>query len=240
MDEINEKIKTLQSYIDQSHSIVFLTGAGVSTDSGIPDFRGEGGIYKNVGEEMLSAWKFRTDPAGFFDFYRKNMLYLNAEPNITHEFIALCEKKHKSLGVITQNIDGLHQKAGSKRVYELHGNVHRNYCMECGKSYSAEYILHSDSVPRCSKDGCIIKPDVVLYGEYVNEYVYDMAKAAMQSSDMCIIMGTSLKVATASSMLKFFYGKRLVIVNKTETDFDSQADLVIHGGCGDVVSKLHV
>ena len=179
-------------------------------------------------------------PEGFFRFYKDRMIYPDAQPNHVHRFIAECEKKHKSLGVVTQNIDGLHQKAGSKKVYELHGSVLRNYCENCCAFYPLQTILDSSGVPRCPKCGGIIKPDVVLYEEGLSEAVLNGAVAAIQSADVLIVLGTSLVVYPAAGLLRFFGGKHLVLINKDATPYDNMADLVINDSFSNVFPHLHV
>lgn len=239
-----DKIASLQTIIDQAKHIVFFTGAGVSTDSGIPDFRSTNGLYnqtyKYPPEEIISHSFFEENPEEFFRFYKDRMLYLDAQPNEVHRFIAECEKKGKSLGVVTQNIDGLHQKAGSKRVYELHGSVLRNYCMDCSTFYSAEYIKNSEGIPRCQKCGGIIKPDVVLYEEGLSQAVVEGAVAAIQSADVMIVLGTSLVVYPAAGLIRYFSGRHLVLINRDATPYDSDADLLIQAPFADVFPHLHV
>jgi len=239
-----DKIASLQTIIDQAKHIVFFTGAGVSTDSGIPDFRSTNGLYnqtyKYPPEEIISHSFFEENPEEFFRFYKDRMLYLDAQPNEVHRFIAECEKKEKSLGVVTQNIDGLHQKAGSKHVYELHGSVLRNYCMDCSTFYSAEYIKNSEGVPRCQKCGGIIKPDVVLYEEGLSQAVVEGAVAAIQSADVMIVLGTSLVVYPAAGLIRYFSGRHLVLINRDATPYDSDADLLIQAPFADVFPHLHV
>jgi NAD-dependent deacetylase len=244
MSNLDEKIQQLQTIIDEAKHIVFFTGAGVSTDSGIPDFRSQDGLYhlkyKYPPEEIVSHHFFLQKPEEFWEFYRDKMLNLDAEPNITHTFMAQCEAAGKSLGVVTQNIDGLHQKAGSKRVYELHGSVLRNYCTRCGTFYSAEYVKEGTGIPHCEKDGAAIKPDVVLYEEGLSEPVINGAVAAIQSADVLIVLGTSLVVYPAAGLINYFSGKHLVLINRDVTPYDSQADLLIQANFRDVFPKLHV
>ena len=239
-----DKTASLQTIIDQAKHIVFFTGAGVSTDSGIPDFRSTNGLYnqtyKYPPEEIISHSFFEENPEEFFRFYKDRMLYLDAQPNEVHRFIAECEKKGKSLGVVTQNIDGLHQKAGSKHVYELHGSVLRNYCMDCSTFYSAEYIKNSEGIPRCQKCGGIIKPDVVLYEEGLSQAVVEGAVAAIQSADVMIVLGTSLVVYPAAGLIRYFSGRHLVLINRDATPYDSNADLLIQAPFADVFPHLHV
>ena len=229
---MEDKIEQLQKIIDDAKHVVFFTGAGVSTDSGIPDFRSQDGLYhqkyKYPPEEIISHSFFEERTEEFFDFYRDRMLYLDAQPNEVHQFIADLEKAKKSLGVVTQNIDGLHQKAGSQKVYELHGSVMRNYCEKCRKFFPAEYIKNSTGVPHCDACGGIIKPDVVLYEEGLSEPVVRGAVAAIQSADVLIVAGTSLVVYPAAGFLRYFGGKHLVLINRDATSFDGDADLIIH------------
>ena len=241
---MEDKIRELQEIIDNGKQIVFFTGAGVSTDSGIPDFRSQDGLYNQEydypPEEIISHHFFEEDPEEFYRFYRNKMLYLDAEPNAVHKFIADCEKAHKSLGVVTQNIDGLHQKAGSERVYELHGSVLRNYCTRCNKFFPAEYIKNSQGIPVCDKCGAIVKPDVVLYEEGLSSAVLNGAVAAIQSADVLVVLGTSLVVYPAAGLLRYFGGKYLVLINRDATPYDSAADLVINDTFDNVFPKLHV
>ena len=244
MTNLDAKIAELQDLIDHAKRIVFFTGAGVSTDSGIPDFRSQDGLYhlkyKYPPEEIVSHHFFVEKPEEFWEFYRDKMLNLDAEPNITHKFMAECEKAGKSLGVVTQNIDGLHQRAGSKRVYELHGSVLRNYCTRCGAFYDAEYIKNGTGIPCCEKDGAIIKPDVVLYEEGLSTPVIEGAVAAIQSADVLIVLGTSLVVYPAAGLINYYPGKHLVLINRDVTPFDRKADLLIQASFSDVFPKLHV
>ena len=241
---MTDKLQQLQAIIDDASHIVFFTGAGVSTESGIPDFRSKDGLYNQKydlpPEEIISHSYFMNHPEGFFRFYKDRMIYPDAQQNHVHRFIAECEKKHKSLGVVTQNIDGLHQKAGSKKVYELHGSVLRNYCENCCAFYPLQTILDSSGVPRCPKCGGIIKPDVVLYEEGLSEAVLNGAVAAIQSADVLIVLGTSLVVYPAAGLLRFFGGKHLVLINKDATPYDNMADLVINDSFSNVFPHLHV
>ena len=241
---MTDKLQQLQAIIDDASHIVFFTGAGVSTESGIPDFRSKDGLYNQKydlpPEEIISHSYFMNHPEGFFRFYKDRMIYPDAQPNHVHRFIAECEKKHKSLGVVTQNIDGLHQKAGSKKVYELHGSVLRNYCENCCAFYPLQTILDSSGVPRCPKCGGIIKPDVVLYEEGLSEAVLNGAVAAIQSADVLIVLGTSLVVYPAAGLLRFFGGKHRVLINKDATPNDNIADLVINDSFSNVFPHLHV
>lgn len=244
MSDTDNKIQEFQKIIDQARHMVFFTGAGVSTDSGIPDFRSKDGLYNQKyslpPEEIISHHYFEENPEEFFRFYKDKMLHLDAKPNQVHKFIAECEKAGKSLGVVTQNIDGLHQKAGSKHVYEIHGSVLRNYCEKCGAFYPAEYILNSKGVPHCEKCGGIVKPDVVLYEESLSEPVLRGAIAAIESADVMVVLGTSLVVYPAAGLLRYFGGKHLVLINRDATPYDDAADLVINDTFGHIFLKLHV
>ena len=242
--DLSEKIIEFQNIIDSAKHIVFFTGAGVSTGSGIPDFRSQDGLYNQKydlpPEEIISHHYFEENPKEFFRFYKEKMLYLDAKPNCVHTFIAQCEKAGKSLGVVTQNIDGLHQAAGSKKVYEIHGSVHRNYCEKCHKFFSAEYVKNAEEIPYCDQCGGIIKPDVVLYEESLSEPVLNGAIAAIQSADVLVVLGTSLVVYPAAGLLRYFGGKYLVLINKDATPYDEAADLVINTTFDNVIPKLHV
>lgn len=234
---------TLQEMIDSSNHIVFFGGAGVSTESGIPDFRSQDGLYNQKyaypPEVILSHEFFVEETEEFYRFYRDKMLYLDAKPNAAHYALAALEKKKKLKAVITQNIDGLHQKAGSNTVFELHGSVYHNYCMKCGKHYGVEKIVNSAGIPKCECGG-IIKPDVVLYGEPLDEYVTEMAIAYAQSADVLIIGGTSLTVYPAASFVYHYMGDKLVLINKSQTPLDTKANLVIKETIGEVFSKLSI
>lgn len=222
-------IKQLQNAIDKAHSIVFFSGAGLSTASGIPDFRSATGLYKNVyrAEEMLSHTFFENDPELFYEFYKEKMIYPDAKPNYAHEFIAKLQDK-KDVSVVTQNIDGLHQAAGSKKVYELHGSILRNYCTRCHKFFDLDYIIKSDGVPYCDKCGAIVKPDVVLYEEGLDEQTISDAVRAIASCDLLVVCGTSLVVYPAASFIRYFRGDTLAIINRDATGYDSECDIVIH------------
>ena len=234
-------IEKLQKIIDESERIVFFTGAGVSTDSNIPDFRSTDGLYNQQyaypPETILSHTFFRYYPEEFFRFYYDKMIYPDARPNATHIFIAECESKGKSLGVVTQNIDGLHQAAGSTKVYELHGSVARNYCSKCGKFYSLDDLPDKPHVPHCTCGG-VIKPDVVLYEEILNEDVVQGALHAISNADTLIICGTSLNVYPAAGFLHYFCGNNLVLINKSTTPYDSQADLLIQKPLAEVLPLI--
>ena len=239
--EEREKIARLQEMVDQSHSIVFFGGAGVSTESGIPDFRSTDGLYHQQyaypPETILSHTFYEQNPEGFFRFYRDKLLRLEAQPNAAHKKLAELEQTGKLRSEVTQNIDGLHQKAGSKRVYELHGSVLRNYCEACGKFYDAEYMLYSDGVPRCSCGGRI-KPDVVLYEEGLDSDTVSGAIRAIAEADMLIVGGTSLVVYPAAGLIEYYRGHRLVVINKTA--LSAAADLSILGSIGQVLSQIKV
>lgn len=233
-----EKLKEL---IDGSNNIVFFGGAGVSTESGIPDFRSTDGLYHQQydypPETILSHSFFMRNPEEFYRFYKNKMLCLDAKPNMAHKKLAELEKAGKLKAVITQNIDGLHQAAGSKEVLELHGSVHRNYCMKCGKFYDAEYMLHAESVPTCSCGG-MIKPDVVLYEEGLDMTVMSKSIQAIQNADVLIIGGTSLVVYPAAGLIDYYRGNKLVVINMSVTSQDKNADLVIQEPIGKVFSNL--
>lgn len=233
-----EKLKEL---IDGSNNIVFFGGAGVSTESGIPDFRSTDGLYHQQydypPETILSHSFFMRNPEEFYRFYKNKMLCLDAKPNMAHKKLAKLEKAGKLKAVITQNIDGLHQAAGSKEVLELHGSVHRNYCMKCGKFYDAEYMLHAEGVPTCSCGG-MIKPDVVLYEEGLDMTVMSKSIQAIQNADVLIIGGTSLVVYPAAGLIDYYRGNKLVVINMSVTSQDKNADLVIQEPIGKVFSNL--
>ena len=233
----------LQEIVDNSKKIVFFFFLGVSTESGIPDFRSADGLYNQKydypPEEILSHTFFMKNPEEFYRFYRDKMLCLTAKPNKAHIKLAEMEKCGKLSSVITQNIDGLHQAAGSKNVYELHGSVHRNYCMKCGKFYSAEDILNSTGVPKCSCGGKI-KPDVVLYEEGLDDATVTGAIKEISSCDTLIIAGTSLTVYPAAGMVRYFNGKYLVLINKAATQMDNLANLVIHDKVGETLDKINL
>ncbi len=236
-------MEQLQTLIDQSDNIVFFGGAGVSTESGIPDFRSIDGLYHQKydvpPEIILSRSYFDEHPAEFFRFYRDKMLPLDAKPNAAHRKLAELEQIGKLKAVVTQNIDGLHQAAGSKNVLELHGSVHRNYCMCCHKAYDAEFIKSSAEVPRC-KCGGIIKPDVVLYEEPLNSETLERAAAAISNAELLIVGGTSLNVYPAAGLLRYFYGSHLVIINRDPTPADKSAELVIADKIGTVLEQVRV
>lgn len=234
---------TLQKIIDSSDRIVFFGGAGVSTESGIPDFRSVDGLYHQKfdypPEEILSRTFFDRQTEYFYRFYREKMLCLDAQPNAAHLKLAELEQAGKLTAVVTQNIDGLHQKAGSRNVFELHGSVHRNYCMKCGKFYDVSFIAESEGIPRCTCGG-IVKPDVVLYEEGLDNQTIDGALNAIMQADCLIVAGTSLNVYPAASFIRYFKGKHFVLINRDATPADRYADLVIHDKVGEVLSKINV
>lgn len=238
---MEEKIEKLKEMINKSNNIVFFGGAGVSTESGIPDFRSKDGLYnqkyKYPPEEILSHDFFIENTEEFYKFYKEKMNSLKYEPNITHKKLAMLEKQGKLKAIITQNIDGLHQKAGSKNVYELHGSIHRNYCQKCGKFYDAKYIFETSNIPLCSCGG-IIKPDVVLYQEQLDEKVLEKSIKALEKADLLIIGGTSLTVYPASGLIRYFRGKNIVLINKDITIFDNRANLVINEKLGKIFEKI--
>ena len=231
----------LKQIVSESNNIVFFGGAGVSTESGIPDFRSKDGLYAQKyaypPETIISHDFFLHNTAEFYRFYRERMLFPSARPNAAHLALARLEEEGKLSAVVTQNIDGLHQAAGSQRVYELHGSVLRNHCMRCGKFYPLSYILQSDGIPRCDCGG-VVKPDVVLYGESLDDKVVEGAINAIARADTLIVGGTSLVVYPAAGFLDFFRGKHLVVVNKTPTQADERADLVINAPIGEVFAAL--
>ena len=238
------EIETLQKWIDESNRIVFFGGAGVSTESGVPDFRSVDGLYNQKydypPEEILSHTFYRRKPEEFYRFYRDKMLYTDALPNKAHLKLAELEEKGKLTAVVTQNIDGLHQAAGSKKVYELHGSVLRNYCENCGKFFDINYIIESDGVPKCDKCNGPIKPDVVLYEEGLDSNTMNGALNAISNADMLIIGGTSLNVYPAAGLIDYYRGNRLVLINMSKTPMDYKADLVIYDKIGKVLSQIVV
>ena len=228
----------LAKVLEKAEKIVFFGGAGVSCESGIPDFRSADGLYSQqyayLPEVILSHTFFMREPEEFFRFYRAKMLYPEAKPNAAHRALARLEARGKLTGVVTQNIDGLHQAAGSKRVWELHGSVHRNRCMRCGRAYGLDAVLESEGVPRCACGG-IIKPDVVLYEESLDGRVLDGAVAAIRAADTMLVGGTSLNVYPAAGLLRYFRGGELVVINKTPTPADGTATLVLQGEIGKIL-----
>ena len=235
---------TLQEIIDSSDNIVFFGGAGVSTESGIPDFRSVDGLYNMKydypPETILSHTFFMRHPEEFYRFYRDKMLALDAKPNAAHKKLSELEAAGKLTGVVTQNIDGLHQAAGSKNVFELHGSVHRNYCQKCGKFFDVNYVVNAKGVPYCDECGGIIKPDVVLYEEGLDSQTINGAVRAISKADMLIIGGTSLVVYPAAGMIDYFKGKYLAVLNRDATSRDKQADLCITDPIGEVLGRIRV
>ncbi|MBE6982457.1 MAG: NAD-dependent protein deacylase [Ruminococcaceae bacterium] len=236
-----QNLKTLQQWVKESKRIVFFGGAGVSTESGIPDFRSVDGLYRQKfeypPEQIISHSFYLRDPSYFFRFYREKMLPLDFDPNITHTVLARWEQEGKLLGIVTQNIDGLHQKAGNTRVYELHGSVLRNYCVKCGKFHTAQFVKNHPDVPRCDCGG-IVKPDVVLYEEPLNAQVMDDAITAIANADLLIVAGTSLTVYPAAGLIRYYNGNRMVLINRDETPYDSHANLVFHQSLGEIFKEL--
>ena len=239
---MQQELETLKNWIDNSDNIVFFGGAGVSTESGIPDFRSVDGLYNQQydypPETILSHTFFRRHTEEFYRFYRAKMLALDAKPNAAHKKLAQWEQEGKLKAVVTQNIDGLHQAAGSKMVYELHGSVHRNYCQKCGAFYDARYMLESTGIPKCEKCGGIIKPDVVLYEEGLDDVTMRGAIHAISHADVLIIGGTSLTVYPAAGLIDYYNGNKLVLINKSVTPMDSRADLLVQGPIGEIFSQL--
>ncbi len=234
-------IEILKRWVSEGSNIVFFGGAGVSTESGIPDFRSVDGLYNQKfdypPEVIISHTFYQRRPEYFFRFYREKMLPLGFEPNITHRVLARWEQEGRLSAVVTQNIDGLHQKAGSQRVYELHGSVLRNYCTRCGTFYSAEFVRDAQGVPKCSCGGTV-KPDVVLYEEGLDQNTIEKSIRAIHRSDLLIVAGTSLTVYPAAGLINYYQGNRLVLINRDATAYDSQADLVFHESLGDIFSQL--
>ena len=240
---MQQELETLKKWIDNSDNIVFFGGAGVSTESGIPDFRSVDGLYNQQydypPETILSHTFFRRNTEEFYRFYRAKMLALDAKPNAAHKKLAQWEQEGKLKAVVTQNIDGLHQAAGSKVVYELHGSVHRNYCQKCGAFYDVRYMLESTGIPKCEKCGGIIKPDVVLYEEGLDDATMTRARSsAISHADVLIIGGTSLTVYPAAGLIDYYNGNKLVLINKSVTPMDSRADLLVQGPIGEIFSQL--
>ena len=235
------QLQTLKQWVEESERIVFFGGAGVSTESGIPDFRSTDGLYSQSfdypPELIISHSFYLQDPSYFFRFYREKMLPLGYLPNITHYKLAQWEQEGKLSAVITQNIDGLHQNAGSQNVLELHGSVHRNYCTQCGKFHSAEFVKNCTDVPYCDCGG-IVKPDVVLYQEQLDNEVLQRSIEAIEDADLLIVAGTSLTVYPAAGLVDYYGGERLVLINRDITPFDSRADLVFHQSMGEIFEAL--
>ena len=236
-----DEIETLKQWVESSRNIVFFGGAGVSTESGIPDFRSVDGLYSQKfdypPETIISHSFFLKKPEYFFRFYKEKMLPLGFSPNVTHKVLVRWEQEGRLSAVVTQNIDGLHQKAGSKKVFELHGSVLRNYCMNCGKFYSAEFVKNAAGIPRCTCGG-IVKPDVVLYEESLDPATIEGSLKAIREADMLIVAGTSLTVYPAAGLINDYRGERLVLINRDVTPYDEYADLVLHRSLGEVFSQL--
>ena len=239
---MTEALHTLKKWVDESGNLVFFGGAGVSTESGIPDFRSVDGLYHQQydypPETILSHTFYRKMTEEFYRFYRAKMLALDAKPNAAHKKLAQWEQEGKLRAVVTQNIDGLHQAAGSRNVYELHGSVHRNYCEKCGAFYDAEFILKSEGVPVCEKCGGRIKPDVVLYEEGLDTATMQGAIKAIHEAEVLIVGGTSLTVYPAAGLIDYYNGHKLVLINKSVTPMDAQADLLLTGSIGEIFSQL--
>lgn len=237
-------IEKLKDIIYNSENIVFFGGAGVSTESGIPDFRSSNGIYNQklnksfTPEQVVSHSFFVQHTLDFYDFYREKLIYKDAKPNDAHIALAKLEGMGKLKAIVTQNIDGLHQMAGSKNVYELHGSIHRNYCMKCHEFYHLNYIVESKEIPICKKCGGIVKPDVVLYEEGLNSETVEGAVDAISNADTLIIGGTSLMVYPAAGLIGYFKGKHLVLINKSSTPYDHEAEIVINDKIGDTLKKV--
>lgn len=238
---MSEPLQTLKDWVQQSRRIVFFGGAGVSTESGIPDFRSEDGLYRQryayPPETILSHTFFVRHPEEFFQFYREKMLFTDKQPNAAHRKLAQWEREGRLTAVVTQNIDGLHQAAGSRNVLELHGSVHRNHCMRCGRAFSLGHVKESEGVPRCPCGG-IVKPDVVLYEESLDEDTIERAVAAIASADLLIVGGTSLTVYPAAGFVDLFRGERLALINKSPTSKDAAAGLILRAPIGEVFAQL--
>ena len=239
---MEEKLKILKQWVDESTRMVFFGGAGVSTESGIPDFRSVDGLYHQQydypPETILSHTFYMQKPEEFYRFYRAKMLAPDAKPNAAHRKLAQWEQEGKLSAVVTQNIDGLHQAAGSRKVYELHGSVRRNHCRKCGAFYDLDYMLRTTGIPRCEKCGGIIKPDVVLYEEGLDQATLNGAVRAIGNADLLIVGGTSLTVYPAAGLIDYYDGDRLVLINRSVTPLDSRADLLIQGSIGEIFSQL--
>lgn len=237
---MNERLKRI---VDESERIVLLTGAGISCGSGIPDFRSANGLYsqktnaKYTPEEIISHDVLYGDSETFFEFYKSKMVYPDAKPNTAHIYFAELEKQGKLKAVVTQNIDGLHQKAGSKNVYELHGSVEKNYCVRCGKKFGLEYVIKQNGIPKCDKCGGMVRPDVVMYGEMLDDDVWNGAIEEIKKADCLIVVGTSLTVYPAAYLVQFFKGRHLVLINKQVTPYDDMAELVLHEDVEEVIRK---
>ena len=241
---MTDAVRTLKEWTDAARKIVFFGGAGVSTESGIPDFRSTGGLYhqewKYPPETILSHTFYKSNPEEFFRFYRAKMLCPAAKPNAAHKKLAELEQAGRLLAVVTQNIDGLHQMAGSRNVLELHGSVHRNICRSCGAVYDAEWVMMTNGIPHCDKCGGMVKPDVVLYEESLSEDVLTRSISAIASADLLIVGGTSLVVYPAAGLLRYFQGDSLVLINRDATQMDKMADLCIRDAIGAVMEQIQV
>ena len=241
---MENKYETLQKIINEARQIVVFTGAGISVPSGIPDFRSANGIYNQKTkyqappEEIISHTFFQNYTEEFYEFYKDKMCYPKAQPNAAHKYFADLEKKGKNVIVVTQNIDGLHQKAGSKIVYELHGTIHQNFCTRCGSLFGLDYVMNSEGVPHCDKCGGIVKPNVVLYEESLDEDIISRSINAIMTCDVMIVIGTSLKVYPAAGFIRYFKGRYLVVINKESTSYDNMCDLVFNEDVINVVKNL--
>lgn len=243
MKDFNEQIKTLKEMIEESHTIAFFTGAGISTLSGIPDFRSKNGLYSNryhgkKPEKILHIKYFNKHPEEFYAFYREKLLIDNIDPNVIHLFISELQQLGKDVTVVTQNIDGLHEKAGSLKIHNLHGTIHKNYCVDCKKEYDIDYIKQTDGIPYCKECGGIIRPAITFYGEFLDKETFKQARLDTKNADLLIILGTSLVVYPASEIVSHFRGKHLVIINKKRTKFNLQANLVIQEDFAKVFNAL--
>ena len=243
MKDFNEQIKTLKEMIEESHTIAFFTGAGISTLSGIPDFRSKNGLYSNryhgkKPEKILHIKYFNKHPEEFYAFYREKLLIDNIDPNVIHLFISELQQLGKEVTVVTQNIDGLHEKAGSLKIHNLHGTIHRNYCVDCKKEYDIDYIKQTDGIPYCKECGGIIRPAITFYGEFLDKETFKQARLDTKNADLLIVLGTSLVVYPATEIVSHFRGKHLVIINKKRTKFNHQANLVIQEDFAKVFNAL--
>lgn len=237
---MNDKIETLKEWIDNSDNIVFFGGAGVSTESGIKDFRSEGNYLRKGNltlEQLISATYFREHTKDFYDMYRQLFDNTGVSPNITHKRLAELEKEGKLKAIVTQNVDGLHQLAGSKNVLTLHGDVSRNYCLDCHKFYDEKFVFNSKGIPRCECGG-IVKPDVVLYEEGLDQDILEKSVNAIANADVLIVAGTSLSVYPAAGLVNYYKGNKLVLINKTSTPYDTKANLLLHEPLGEIFSKI--
>lgn len=243
MKDFNEQIKTLKEMIEESHTIAFFTGAGISTLSGIPDFRSKNGLYSNryhgkKPEKILHIKYFNKHPEEFYAFYREKLLIDNIDPNVIHLFISELQQLGKEVTVVTQNIDGLHEKAGSLKIHNLHGTIHKNYCVDCKKEYDIDYIKQTDGIPYCKECGGIIRPAITFYGEFLDKETFKQARLDTKNANLLIVLGTSLVVYPASEIVSHFRGKHLVIINKKRTKFNLQANLVIQEDFAKVFNAL--